>query len=642
LGPTYSARLHFFIFLDHKKKTNQYQRRRLKANHSKISGTVEIKMEQVKGKTNCSEDNSETSYASHKFQHGFYHKVKDNLGNEAFVCDESQHQQNNGKKTLSSSMPLPRQTVPVCVRIQAKPEKMTFSNVTTTDDVYQRIQEVIELQSKYRLSTLYKRQWRERSEKNNDMNIDKKKKGVNDEKDENRKSCKGWDGKSSSSTSTFTVAQFNALAEGLSSSSSSPKMPFPPSSKKFPGGEYGGFTSVPHPETSLNFDLRKWRILEVLLGGGISAMNCNDDDNKVKNNSGEITNRQHKNPTKLPLKQQQSPPLPPFDIIAIEEIDHYHNFFQPILSKFFGYDSFFIPKPSSPSTKLGWYSDGCAIFYKKDMFELVSKKEGIYNVGTQVYLILTLRHKESGQVLVVAATHLKAKNDEMNEKIRTAQAIQLYEMVSHIADEVREKTWPIRKKKRGAGDDRSVARNNISAENVNGLMEGNGKPVERDNKKNICQSMTPIIMMGDFNADPTGEGKTCIKSVNSKPHSSPLLPRLCSAYPINSSSMFTTWKTRGANTVKRVIDYIFFHGDLGQAVICRDENVINGTMVDKNGEMKRPYSIVGGNVAMQCTHVLDVPKENEMETELLPGFRYPSDHILIGAKFKMGCFQSSL
>eukprot|EP00957_Ditylum_brightwellii_P187535 14281816-Ditylum_brightwellii.AAC.1 len=65
-------------------------------------------------------------------------------------------------------------------------------------------------------------------------------------------------------------------------------------------------------------------------------------------------------------------------------------------------------------------------------------------------------------------------------------------------------------------------------------------------------------------------------------------------------------------------------------------------MVDKNGEMKRPYSIVGGNVAMQCTHVLDVPKENEMETELLPGFRYPSDHILIGAKFKMGCFQSSL
>eukprot|EP00957_Ditylum_brightwellii_P037956 2870764-Ditylum_brightwellii.AAC.1 len=52
------------------------------------------------------------------------------------------------------------------------------------------------------------------------------------------------------------------------------------------------------------------------------------------------------------------------------------------------------------------------------MFELVWKKEGVYNVGTQVYLILTLRHKESGQVLVVAATHLQAKNDEKCEKSR--------------------------------------------------------------------------------------------------------------------------------------------------------------------------------------------------------------------------------
>eukprot|EP00957_Ditylum_brightwellii_P166569 12679231-Ditylum_brightwellii.AAC.1 len=73
-----------------------------------------------------------------------------------------------------------------------------------------------------------------------------------------------------------------------------------------------------------------------------------------------------------------------------------------------------------------------------------------------------------------------------------------------------------------------------------------------------------------------------------------------------------------------------------------DENVINGTMADKNAKMKRPYSIAGGNVAKECTHVLDVPKENEMETELLPGFCYPSYHILIGAKFKVGCFQSSL
>eukprot|EP00957_Ditylum_brightwellii_P100043 7624302-Ditylum_brightwellii.AAC.1 len=81
-------------------------------------------------------------------------------------------------------------------------------------------------------------------------------------------------------------------------------------------------------------------------------------------------------------------------------------------------------------------------------------------------------------------------------------------------------------------------------------MESNGKPVERENEKNIFQSTTPIIIIGDSNADPTGEGKTCIESVKSKLHSSSSMPGLCYAYPINSSLMFATWKTRGANTVK--------------------------------------------------------------------------------------------
>ena len=115
----------------------------------------------------------------------------------------------------------------------AKLEKMTLLNLTTANDVYQCIQEVIELQSKYCLSTLYKQQWRERSEDNNDMNTDKKKKGVNDEKDDNHKSCKGWHEKLSSSTYTFTIAQFNALAEGLSSCSLSPTMLSPHHPKHF-------------------------------------------------------------------------------------------------------------------------------------------------------------------------------------------------------------------------------------------------------------------------------------------------------------------------------------------------------------------------------------------------------------------------
>jgi mRNA deadenylase 3'-5' endonuclease subunit Ccr4 len=71
-----------------------------------------------------------------------------------------------------------------------------------------------------------------------------------------------------------------------------------------------------------------------------------------------------------------------------------------------------------------------------------------------------------------------------------------------------------------------------------------------------------------------------------------------SAYDL-SSPIFTTYKTRGTNTVQRIIDYILYQGQL------------------------------------QCTHRLSIPKEREMEAHKLPGLRYPSDHVMIAAKFTL-------
>lgn len=84
-----------------------------------------------------------------------------------------------------------------------------------------------------------------------------------------------------------------------------------------------------------------------------------------------------------------------------------------------------------------------------------------------------------------------------------------------------------------------------------------------------------------------------------------------SAYPINESrenSIFTTWKTRKTGTVRRIIDYIF-----------HASQQTDGT---EDG------------IGLCCTHILSLPEDREVEKGLLPGFRYPSDHMLIGAKFK--------
>ncbi len=37
---------------------------------------------------------------------------------------------------------------------------------------------------------------------------------------------------------------------------------------------------------------------------------------------------------------------------------------------------------------------------------------------------------------------------------------------------------------------------------------------------------------------------------------------------------------------------------------------------------------------MRCTHFLSVPEGEEVEEGGFPGFRYPSDHLLIAAKFR--------
>lgn len=222
------------------------------------------------------------------------------------------------------------------------------------------------------------------------------------------------------------VMQFNLLAEGLSAgecfisiftclrfalhalflSPSTPhsldpeiKAPFEDGrfGKKSDKSTWGGFDSIQEPGVVLNFSTRKYRILEEILRHGP-------------------------------------------DIIALQEVDRYHDFFGPLLNHL-GYDSRWSCKLDSPSLKFGYFSDGVSICWRKDRFDLIEDvtdnevefKEEQVNVN---HVLLTLKPKDwAGEPFVCVTTHLKAKATAENEQIRSKQITALLTKVTEFAIE---------------------------------------------------------------------------------------------------------------------------------------------------------------------------------------------------------------
>ena len=400
------------------------------------------------------------------------------------------------------------------IRLQAHPDANLYyclQSKASTFEVLQKMRQVTEKMGAYCTSDLYERPWLETSTFG----------GFG---------ASGSSKKEISTSSTLHVLQFNTLAEGLSSAADNP-LPFAKSREnKAVNMGYGGFTEVPNPEIVFDFSLRRWRILEVIVGSCYK-----ESPDKI---SGATTCN--------------------FDLIAMEEVDRFAGFFQPVLAVF-GYRGIFAAKRHAPGIDLGYYSDGCAIFWKDDAFELLGQRRGSYKVATQVYIIATLRHKETGRIIIAAATHLKASASEVNEKIRTEQAKELGNILQTMSSD--------------------------SALDVDASFRENGS--------------VPIFLLGDFNSEANGEGQTTVRSIierNEKPH-------FQSAYPLDHP--YSTWKTRGKVKTKRVIDYIFHNSQ------------------DIRG--------------VHCTHILGLPEEEEMEPHRLPGFRYPSDHLAIAARFRISC-----
>jgi len=291
-------------------------------------------------------------------------------------------------------------------------------------------------------------------------------------------------------TRLVRVMQFNLLAEGLSSPSGS-KPPIPDMAKKEPDG--GNFTDLPKGPDGivgseiLNFSTRRLRLVEEILS--------------------------------------HSP-----DILTVQELDRFNDFFQPVLSKF-GYDGIYSPKADSPCLKFGFYSDGVAIFWKRDKFILTSstKDHKIEPAGRDpvdvIYAVAKLQPKTfDGPGLSVVTCHLKAKSS--NEDKRMAQIHGILELVK-------------------------------------GFDEGG--------------HTDHIILAGDFNTDPcdTADGfKAEVIPWIAAEH-----PELHSCYPLDKATFdttdddskwhWTTWKRRAHSTpseIKHAIDYIYHQRDAFRTV----------------------------------------------------------------------------
>lgn len=195
------------------------------------------------------------------------------------------------------------------------------------------------------------------------------------------------------------------------------------------------------------------------------------------------------------------------DIIALEEVDHFEDYYLPSLKEL-GYEGLFAAKRDSPCLKFPNNSgpDGCALFYDQERFSLVnhkdvSLKDSNGDVTSQVALIVNLFDKVQGKTLCVAVTHLKAK--EGYEDLRQSQGKDLMRSVSEYL-----------------GDDKAV------------------------------------LVLGDFNAEPT-EPVCRLMEENQY---------LCmkNAYitATGNNPEFTTWKIRPGKEVKHTIDYVWYSQNL--------------------------------------------------------------------------------
>lgn len=198
------------------------------------------------------------------------------------------------------------------------------------------------------------------------------------------------------------------------------------------------------------------------------------------------------------------------DVICLQEVDHFSDFFEPFFDEL-GYEGCFFQKKDSPCLRCKGNSgpDGIAMFYRKNKFSLLeSERKYLENVekgeSNQPIMICMLKDKEAEKNICFSVTHFKAKKGF--ENLRTAQA-----------------------------------RSSLKS------IEGFRARVDPE---------SAVVFCGDFNGVPSEDFYEAISH-----HNGGLLK---SAYLIATGQeiAYTTWKIRQDLEVKHAIDYIWYSHEL--------------------------------------------------------------------------------
>ncbi|KAK9844188.1 hypothetical protein WJX81_007520 [Elliptochloris bilobata] len=260
------------------------------------------------------------------------------------------------------------------------------------------------------------------------------------------------------------------------------------------------------------------------------------------------------------------------DLVFLQECNRYSDFFEPEL-RVRGYAGCFWPKPCSPAEQYGFPCDGCAIFYRRERLEAVSKANGRPfeskdgSSSKQGSLQVLLRERRSGCLLLAACCHLKAKESGENDVVRESQAAQLMERLAAAAG----------------------AACGLATPSCNGA--GPAAPL--------------VLLGGDFNTTPSAascrvvaEHPLSLSSLWAE-HAQP-----CSKADgacAGAGEPFTTWKFRPGEESRRISDYIWFSRDARLAPV------------------RRWRALTPGEIGLAG----------------LPTSRYPSDHVALCVVFEL-------
>nr|XP_014094314.1 nocturnin isoform X1 [Bactrocera oleae] len=282
------------------------------------------------------------------------------------------------------------------------------------------------------------------------------------------------------------------------------------------------------------------------------------------------------------------------DIICLQEVDHF-KFLQTILGTQ-NYEGIFFPKPDSPCLYIEENNgpDGCAIFFRRDKFELKNFDTRILEVwrvqSNQVAIVVNLVVKSTGKEFCVCTTHLKARHGSLLAKLRNEQGRDLLHFVKQFCGEIpvlicgdfnAEPTEPVyatvlsgkQLQLASAYADIKVERDECNNDNAN---EHKAKPYSSDD------GQTQSAEEEEVNAEHV---QLCddkvIKSIQCEPP-------------------YTTWKIREDGEECHTIDYVFYTPEQFKVRNC-----------------------------------LEFPRDDEVGKNRTPSFQYPSDHFSLVCDFEL-------